>query len=103
MVDCPDCGSEHLGVRCGMTFGQRMRTVQIDRASMETADLKNYYDRDSITGMFGDDAKDRYYEETDGRGAAFRGPDGGLYRRDRRSGDVVAAEPSDYLQGDLIG
>lgn len=100
---CTDCGHEHMNAPCGMTFAERIRTVQVDRASMETAELRNYYDRESITNMFGHDAKDRYYEETDGRGAAFAGPDGKHYRRDRRSGDIVEASPSDYLQGDLIG
>ena len=103
MADCPDCGSTHLGQACGLSFAGRMRTVQLDRTSMDTADLKNYYDREAISATFGDDAKDRYYEETDGRGAAFRGPDGEHYRRDRRTGDVVPADPSDYLTGDLIG
>jgi len=81
-------------VPCGMTFAERLRSVRLDKAKMDTAELHNYYDTQAIRDMFGDDAKDRYYEETDGKGAIFR-TRRGFARRDRRSGDLVEVSPGE--------
>ena len=88
MTYCDDCGSEHLGPRCGMTFAQRMRTVQLDRASLETRTKVNYYDREGVSDVFGADSKEQMTEETNGLGYARTAKDGRLYHRDRKSGDV---------------
>lgn len=92
-----------ISCACDISFIEKLRTVSIDKAKMETTELHNYYDKDAITTQFGDDAKDRYMEETDGRGAAYRGRDGAFYHRDRHTGDPVRATPADvehYLGAD---
>lgn len=104
MIACPDCGSTHLGFTpCGMSYRERLASVQVSEAGFLTAERHNYYDRDPIREAFGDDAKERMLEETKGLGAGIRGPDGELYRRDRASGDVVPMTDHDvdtvYLNG----
>jgi len=91
-TDCPDCGSEHLGGRCGLTFAQRLRTVQVDGAALETRTKRNYYDLESVHDTFGEDAEDRMMDATKGLGSIKRGDDGSLWRKDRRSGDIIRAE-----------
>lgn len=87
-----DCGEMATAgssrVECGACFRKRILSISVDKASFDTSELHNYYDREAITEMFGDDAKDRYMEETKGCGAAYRGPDGGLWREDRTDGWV---------------
>jgi hypothetical protein len=89
---CPDCESHHLGSRCGMTFAERLRTVQVDGAALETRTKRDYYDVESVHDTFGEDAEDRMMDATKGIGAIKRGADGKLWRKDRRSGDIVRAE-----------
>lgn len=92
LTDCPDCGSEHLGGRCGMTFVERLRSVQISEAALETRTKVNDYDREAVYDSFGEDAEDRMMEATKGLGAIKRGDDGSLWRKDRKSGDIIRAE-----------
>lgn len=69
---CPDCGDQHMGRCGGLTFAQRLRSVRLDTSVTETRTPKNYYDEDALTDMFGEDKqtrRDRYMDETDGRGA----------------------------------
>lgn len=80
--DCPDCGSSHLGPRCGMTFRQRLRSVRLDPRIEETKTKRNYYDVDAVHQAFGEDARDELMEDTDGWGAAKREPDGSFSRID---------------------
>src|SRR5262245_60484517 len=89
MIACPDCGSTHLGRRCGMTFLERLRTVQVSEANMETVERHNYFDAEGVREAFGEGSKEQLMDETKGLGFARRGPDGEFYRRDRHSGDVV--------------
>jgi hypothetical protein len=104
-IACQSCGSFHLGVKpCGLTWLQRMKSVTIHPAATPTkmAGSKTYYDPEPIREVFGDDAQERVLDDTDGFGTAVRGPDGGLYRKDRHSGEVVpvsSQEADDFLQG----
>ena len=89
---CNSCGSEHLGVvPCGLTFGERMRTVQVDRAAMDTADLKNYYDSAAVEASF-PNAKERLYEDTDGIGYLNQAADGDWYYRNRKTKEIEKAD-----------
>lgn len=45
-----------------------MGSVTLDKASMDTAELHAYYDRDSVRSQFGDDARDRMMDATQGLG-----------------------------------
>lgn len=76
-----------------MTFAERLRTVQVDGAALETRTKRDYYDVESVHDTFGEDAEDRMMDATHGIGAIKRGADGKLWRKDRRSGDIVRAEP----------
>lgn len=78
--ECPSCGSEHLGGPCGMTFAERIRSVQINRSGWETAEKRNYYDAEPINAVFGEDSRERWMDETEGMGGLKLKRDG-LYRR----------------------
>jgi hypothetical protein len=69
---CTDCGSEHLGPACGMTFAQRLKTVRVDKANFDTAEKHNYFDREAANAVFGLSADERpediMAEETEGKG-----------------------------------
>ncbi len=103
MIDCPSCGSTHMGLDCGLSFAERLRTVRIDDASLETRDLQNYYDAEAVAETFGEDAEDRMLEETKGRGYGVRLPDGSLGRHDPKSGEDVRLSDAEareiYLDG----
>lgn len=59
--------------RCGgLSFLQRLRSIRLDTSLVETRSRRNYYDRESLDGMFGMDEQERreqYMDETEGRGA----------------------------------
>lgn len=89
---CSSCGSEHMGlVPCGMTFMQRMRTVQVDYAAMETRDLKNYYDAAAVETSF-PGATEKMYDDTDGIGYVNQADDGDWYYRNRKTREVEKAD-----------
>lgn len=101
---CSSCGSEHLGpVPCGLSFRDRMRSIELDQGVLETRTRRNYFDVEPIRQTFGEDANERMLDETDGLGFAQQGPDGELYRKDRKSGDVVRVSDGElnrvYLGG----
>lgn len=75
-----------------MTFAQRLGTVQVHEGALETRTKRNDYDRESVNDTFGEDAEDRMMDSTKGLGAIKRGDDGRLWRKDRKSGDIVRAE-----------
>jgi hypothetical protein len=91
------------GRECPTHFLARLRSIRVDSASFDTAELHDYYDRDAITDMFGDDAHDAYMDQTNGLGAAYRGPDG-YYHKDRKTGDIQRLDARDldrtFLAGD---
>jgi hypothetical protein len=105
---CPDCGSTHLGGRCGLSFAQRLRSVQVHesvRATVHSGDSHTYYDRSALDDVFGADHRDRMLEETDGLGIARTDPrTGDTYHVDRHSGEweKVTDDQVDrvYLGGD---
>jgi hypothetical protein len=66
---CTSCKTEHIGkVPCGLTWKQRMGTVDLDWASLETRDKKNYFDQEALDDSFGPDAQEVMMDETDGMG-----------------------------------
>lgn len=101
MVDCPDCGSTHLGSRCGMTFRQRLRTVRLDSSVTETRTRHRYFDSAALDESFGADRKDRYWDETEGQGAIVRDGRGGFVHTDH-TGETKPASPeliASYIEG----
>ena len=92
MRECLSCGSSHLGrVPCGMTWGERMRTVRLDKASMDTAELHNYYDTAGVEASF-PDAEARLMEDTDGIGYMNQADDGEWYYRNRKTKEIEKAD-----------
>lgn len=91
------------GRECGFHFRQRLLSIQVDYAKMDTSELHNYYDREAIAANFGENAKDQYMDETDGLGAAWSTPDGYMHI-DRKTGEPTRLDPADldrtYLAGD---
>ena len=78
LTQCEDCGSEHLGQRCGMTFQQRLRSIDHDTDWMPAKNAmgrnyhrKNYYDKEPIKDLFGEDAREEMMEDTKGRGPLY--------------------------------
>ena len=80
--DCPSCGSSHMGpVPCGLTFGERMRSVKTATEWMPSVSDSRargervYYDDEHIKPMFGGlDRKERreqMMEETKGFGPIY--------------------------------
>lgn len=106
MTACPDCRSTHLGSRCGMTFAQRMRTVTIHPDATPTRTRALYYDREALAQSFGADAREQALEDTDGLGPAMEDSGGGLWRRDRRTCDIVPVTEGEidkvYLGGEEV-
>lgn len=95
MIDCTGCGSTHMGSACapGTSYRERLLGIRIDKASFDTANLVNYFDSGWVDRTFGHDSRDRYYEETDGYGAAEIDPrTGEAYYQDRNSGEWVHAD-----------
>jgi hypothetical protein len=106
--ECPSCGSAHLPPNpCGLSFGERLRTVRIDPKTLVTRSRKRYYDEEALNQEWGTTARQRKEQlenDTQGLGVAKPGPDGHLYRKDRKSGDVVRVTQKElnevYLGGD---
>jgi hypothetical protein len=74
---------------CGGCFRRRLRSVAVDTSTFDTAEHdKTYYDRDSIRSAFGEDARERMLEETDGLGYARSTSDGDVWHRNRNTHEV---------------
>lgn len=103
---CLDCGHAHLGPACGMTFAQRIRTVQLDRMSLPArqAASTTYYDRSSLDEALGPDRQARMMEATKGLGPGYEDSSGRLWRKDRQTGEAVEITEKEldrvYLGGD---
>lgn len=102
---CPSCRSHHLGpVPCGLSFRDRMRTVRLDPAALETRTPRNYYDAEAVEQVFTEEGRDRMMRETQGYGYTRTDEHGQDFYRNRKSGDWerVPADVMDrvYLGGD---
>lgn len=92
-----------VGCACELSFFEKVSSVTIDKAKMETTELHNYYDQEAVTDMFGHDAKDRYLDETDGLGAAKPGRDGAFWHTNRKTKEperLTARQLDTYLGAD---
>lgn len=84
---CPDCGDTHIGRCGGLSFAQRLRSVRVDTSVTPSRTPRNYYEPDSIREVFGDDAKERMDDDTEGRGPVYRTRRGYV-----QGGEVVSPE-----------
>lgn len=88
MQSCISCGSEHMGrVPCGLSFMQRMRSVKVDWAAMETRDMKNYYDSAAVEAQF-PGAKEKMLDDSDGIGYTKQASDGDWYHRNFKTREI---------------
>lgn len=98
MASARCCGKDTWKCTCGMSFHEKLSTVTLNRASFDTATLKNYYDSEPVEAIFGKDAKEALMEETQGTGYVRKIGDD-LYHRNYRTGDVEKIDPEMALQG----
>lgn len=87
-------------VPCGLTFGQRLRSVTVDGRVLETRTKARYWDTGAADDAFGSDRVDRYWEETGGHGAIERAADGEFYHKNFK-GEVQVA--SDEVLASFVG
>ena len=99
---CTDCQAIHMGVvPCGSrSFRDRLLSVTIDGAALETRTKANYWDKGAADRAFGEDRVDRYWDETGGQGHVERGSDGQLYHTDFKGERKVA---SDKVLASFVG
>ena len=80
-----DCGADATSGsdrgECGPCFRARLLSVRLDTSVTSSRTPRNYFDRESLAEAFGDDARERYMEETKGLGAGYRDERGELVRR----------------------
>ncbi len=96
MIECPDCLHEHMGERCGMSFLERIGSVQISSAVQAmNGHAKNYYDRASVEANFGNkQEQEKVFDETNGIGA-LRWSKGEPYKFSRKDGKYERASASE--------
>lgn len=103
MIDCPDCGSTHLGSRCNASFRERLLSVRLDTSVTQTRTKTAYYDKESLDATLGEDRRDRYWDETEGQGALHRTPTGDFVHTNYK-GETAVASPEliDSYLGDEV-
>lgn len=68
---CAGCDGDHIGPRCapGTSYAQRLRSIRLDTSCTPNRTKHNYYDKEPIKEVFGEDSREAYMEMTKGRGA----------------------------------
>jgi len=90
---CHDCESEHMGGDCGMSYKERIGSVQVS-AGAKTFPV-NYYDNNALIESFGDRSEsDRIREETQGVGV-LRWARGEPYKKNLKDGTYERANSKD--------
>jgi hypothetical protein len=79
------------GRECGFHFRQRLRSIRLDASVTETRSKQNYYDTQAVADAFGEDARERYWDETSGLGAVER-VDGEFVHTDYKGERKVATD-----------
>jgi hypothetical protein len=70
---CEDCGSSHMGPRCGQSYVLRLRSIRLDPSATPSKELKRYWDQQAIDDQFGEEATEKTLELTNGVG--FNNPE----------------------------
>ena len=99
---CETCGHMPAGCVCDLSIADKLRTVRLSNTVTATRTKRVNYDREALADTFGDNAEERYMDETRGLGAAYRDKTGRYMRRgDGRMVPVTDREMRDvYLGGD---
>lgn len=99
---CPNC-HRMLGISCacGLSFREKALTLQINRENFDTGEKRNYYSRESVNALFGEDSRQRMMEETKGVGPVKRGRDGRFYRfnREAQRQEPLTGKQVEYFLG----
>jgi hypothetical protein len=91
-------------VPCGLTYAQRIGSVQVDRTNFDTAEKRNYYDRVALDEAFGPDRREQMLQETRGLGPVKVAEDGSPWvYDDPDTGAMRPMERSDVIGGYLRG
>ncbi len=100
----PDCGARHLGRCGGISFRDRLASVEVSERGFETVERHNYYDRVALDEAFGPDRREQMLEETRGLGAIQRADDGSEWvYDDPTTREMRPLESSDLRGGYLRG
>lgn len=79
--------------RCGgLSFAQRLRSVRLDTSVTPSRTAVNYFDAEAVHNVFGDDAKERMDDDTEGRGPVYRTPHGYVQGGERIDPEHVARQ-----------
>ena len=102
---CSDCGSSHLPpVPCGLSYRDRLASVQVNERNFDTAEKANYFDRDALDATFGPDRREQMLHETRGLGPVRTADDGTPWvYDDPDTGEMRPMERSDVIGGYLRG
>lgn len=76
-----------------------MATVVIDQTRLETREKKNYWDRESVESVFGEDAEEELMDDTDGMGWGRLMPDGSVGIMNRKEQRIERVDPDRFLDG----
>jgi hypothetical protein len=99
-IACGDCGSEHLPpVPCGLSFRDRLATVQVSEQGFDTVEKRRYFDSVALDEAFGPDRRERMLDETRGLGPVQTAEDGTPWVYD----DPVTREMRPLERSDIIG
>ena len=80
-------------------FREKLLSLQISPQVRQPEARRNYFDAESVHSIFGEDAQEQMLDDTGGLGYAKTGPDGTLYHRDRKTGDIEPVDPDEYTGG----
>lgn len=105
IASCSSCGSEHLPpVPCGLSFIDRLRSVQVNERNFDTAERHNYYDRSALDEAFGPDRREKMLQETRGLGPVQTDDRGRPWvYHDPTTREMRPLENSDIVGGYLRG
>jgi hypothetical protein len=72
-------------------FREKLKSLQWSTKGFDTRDHKNYYDNDALKADFGDDARDKMMEKTQGLGGGFVDANGDHWHTEK--GERVRTTP----------
>ena len=95
------CGAEATanGRECPVHYRARLRSLRFDNP---TQTKTNYFDTQSLDETFGEDRRDRYWDETGGHGALHRDANGNFWHEDFRGERKIATDDviSSFVDGE---
>ncbi len=78
-------------------FAEKLKSLQFSTKGFVTRDHKNYYDASAIHATFGDDAKDKMMEHTQGLGGGFKDRNGDHWHYEKGERVRTSAKQMDEI------